>query len=292
MRGGPHVRDWMPAFWLAYDAAHAAARPGEALFSRFFKPRLALYRAAGLAPEPALVDQWLRRFAPMAAHARARSARMPAALQAQLATFQAAFPDFDQRPVAVHFLPSLFQFDAHLEPCGATLPLYIGIDGILYYHGADPGTAVLFSHELFHLYQAQHNPGAMLDPAPPLHALLWSEGTATYASQLLNPRATRGELLFDNGPLLHLAPGTAARIAADLLLQCDSAQDADVQRYFSTGYRGDIPPRSGYLIGLDIAAHAHAGGMTPQRMAALPSAAAREVVRRRLQQLSSGQTRP
>ena len=286
--------DLMPAFWRAYDASAAHSRRAEALLALFFTPHRALYEGAGLAPEPALAQQWLRRFDTMAPLARRRSATLPALFQVQLDGFQARFPDFDAAATAVYFLPSLFQFDAHLEPWDGALPLFIGIDGILYHHGADADPAVLFSHETFHLYQGQRNPDQMLDPAPPLHALLWSEGTATYASGLLNPQASRRGILFDHGGLLDpgpapdSAPELMAAVAAELLHRCDSTLDEDTARYFSVGYRGNIPPRTGYLIGLAIADSVSAG-MTPAQMAALPPTDARTLVLRHLQLLSGRQ---
>lgn len=175
-------------------------------------------------------------------------------------------------------MPSLLNFDAHLEPDGHALPLFFGPDGIVYYHGAGADLGVLFSHEMFHCYQGQMNPSMCLDPKAPVFVSLWMEGTATYASERLDPDADQLHVLLDDRTLARTDPATLRRVAQALLQRIDATDDASQQMFFSTGdHGGDWPARVGYFVGLQIARRLGATLSLPQ-MAALPAPRVREVL--------------
>lgn len=90
--------------------------------------------------------------------------------------FLGAFPDFDKAAAATFLIPSLFQFDAHLEPSDGQLPLFFGMDGIVKYHGENANLSVLFAHETYHCYQSQKNPSVMMADKAPLFAVRWPLG--------------------------------------------------------------------------------------------------------------------
>ena len=272
--------DLMPAFWAIYDDGRD--RPTDArlrhLSAGFFEPHAADYRRAGIKLQPARIASWLPRFDASAADVRAVHARFARDYQPHLDAFRHALPDFDPASSPVTLMPSLFNFDAHLEPDGHALPLFFGPDGIVRYHGADADLGVLFSHEMFHCYQGQMNPSMCLDPKAPVFASLWMEGTATYASERLDPDADQLHVLLDDRTLARTDPATLRRVAQALLQRIDATDDASQQMFFSTGdHGGDWPARVGYFVGLQIARRLGTTLSLPQ-MAALPAPRVREVL--------------
>jgi len=245
--------DLMPDFWQAYDQANAAVDRAQALQESFFAPHAGVYAAAGLKTGTERIARWLPDFDAMAADVRRLMAGFPAIHAAHARRFAEAFPDFDQARAPIYLLPSLFSFDGHLEPGGDVLPLFIGADGMVRYHGPTPDLAVFLDHESFHLYQSQLAPAAMLDPAPAVYVMLWTEGAATYVSERLNPNAALLHVLLDDAHLADADATTRRELAAALLASLDSTQEADALRFFSAGQKGPLPARGGYLIGLEVA---------------------------------------
>lgn len=245
--------DLMPDFWRAYARAEGAADRAAALQDAFFTPHAAVYAAAGLKTGSERIARWLPGFDAMAADVRGVVADFPAIHAAHARRFAREFPDFDRARAPIYLLPSLFAFDGHLEPGSQTLPLFIGADGLVRFHGSSPDLAVFLDHESFHLYQSQLAPTAMLDPAPPVYVMLWTEGTATYVSERLNPDAALLHVLLDDARLAGADAGTRRELAAALLASLDSTQEADALRFFSAGEKGPLPARGGYLIGLEVA---------------------------------------
>lgn len=273
------LNDLMPPFWRAYDASARllpAALRAERLYSAYFEPMTATYRRAGTGRiEPPLVARWLASFDPIAPAVRSLHAGFAASYAGHLARFAEAFPDFDAQASPVALLPSLFRFDAHLEPDGASLPLFFGPDGIVRYHGAGADLGVLFSHEIFHCYQAQKNPAISLDPHAPVYASLWLEGVATWVSERLNPGASLLHVLLDDEALYRRGPQTLRRVARALLDRLDSREDADQAAFFSSGAAAEWPARAGYYVGLRVARRV-GETLAPAAMAALPAPFVRE----------------
>ena len=252
----PGYADLMPAFWRAYAQAAGAPDRVQALQDAFFTPHAEVYAAAGLKPDAARIARWLPQFDAMADDIRRVVAGFPAVYAGHARRFAEAFPDFDRARAPIYLLPSLFSFDGHLEPKGEQLPLFIGADGLVRYHGTSPDLAVLLDHESFHLYQSQLAPAAMLDPAPPVYVMLWTEGAATYVSEKLNPDAALLHVLLDDTRLAGADAGTRRELAAAILASLDSTQEADALRFFSAGAEAKVaswPARGGYLIGLEVA---------------------------------------
>ena len=285
--------DLMPAFWRSYDAmpdAPAAERAAR-LVKEFFAPNDALYRRSGLkqAVSAEAVARWFLRFDPLADAVRATHARFADGYRANLARLRAALPDFDPTVSPVFLMPSLFRFDGHLEPDGKSLPLFFGPDGIVRYHGMEPDTAVLFAHELFHCYQGQRNPAMALDPHMAVCANLWIEGTATFASERLNPGASLGHVLLDDDAMLRDGPAAAPRIATALLAALDATDAATLESFFDAGWHGDAwPRRGGYYVGYLVAKRLAEGGMSLREMAGLPAPQVRERVAGALHAIADG----
>lgn len=279
--------DLMPAFWAGYDA-HRGEDPAarvRSLVDGFFRDHADTYRRAGMKRlSPLEIEHWLARFDEIADGVRTVHRRFAQDHAANLARFRAALPDVDGRASPITLLPSVMHFDAHLEPDGQSLPLFFGPDGIVRYHGADADIAVLFAHELFHCYQGQKNPAMSLDPAAPVFAALWMEGTATYASERLVPGASPLRVLLDDHALAEADDATLRRAARALAARLDATDEASQAMFFETNQRGlEWPSRMGYALGLRIARSAGAT-MTLPAMAALPAPRVREVVERGLRE--------
>lgn len=287
---GDGFLDLMPEFWAAYDGHRGedVAVRADRLVDGFFSKHEDTYRQAGVMVRTKDVAQWLPGFDGRAEGARVVHKRFAHDYAGNLGRFRAQLADFDGRASPVTLLPSLMHFDAHLQPDGPRLPLFFGPDAIVYFHGADADLSVLFSHELFHCYQGQRNPSMCLDPAAPLYVSLWMEGTATYASERLNPDASPLQVLLDDPALLH-ADASAMRAAAQAMLaHLDAADDATQSLFFQAGHHGEgWPPRAGYAVGLQIARSLGATMSLPQ-MAACPSTRVREMLAQALGRVGDG----
>ncbi len=279
--------DLMPDFWTVYGDPSRENLPERAqrLFDGFFRKHHDVYRLAGVEVKLDDVVRWLPGFDGRAPGAHVVHMRFARDYAGNLGRFRSALPDFDDRASPVTLLPSLMHFDAHLQPNGTSLPLFFGPDAIVYLHGADADLAVLFSHELFHCYQGQMNRAMCLDPAAPLYASLWMEGTATYASERLNPGTTPQRVLLDDATLAHLEISSMRAAAQAMLSHLDARDEATQSLFFETGHHGEgWPPRVGYAIGLQIARGLGVAMSLPQ-MAALPAPGVRETLAHALQRL-------
>ncbi len=278
----------MPDFWLAYDAGRARELPARAqkLVDLFFQPHAAEYRQAGVDATIRRVTTWLPQFDAIAVDVRALHERFTTTYARNLTRFRTALPDFDGRASPVVLLPSLYHFDAHLQPDGQRLPLFFGPDGIVRFHGPGADLGVLFAHELFHCYQAQKNPSMSLDEHAPVFASLWIEGVATYASERINPDAPLLHVLLDDTRLAGIATPTLKEVAQSLITHLDATDDAAQTPFFDRGYRGDWPPRTGYYVGL-LAARKLGESMTLRQMAELPTPRVREFLEQALRAIAT-----
>ena len=276
----------MPDFWRAYDAGREAPDRAAALIQAFFEPHAELYAGAGLKPTAARVGKWLAGFDPLAADVRRLTARFPALYAGHVRHFAAALPDFRPDQAPIYLMPSLFAFDGHLQPWRDRVPLFVGLDGVVRYHGAGADLSVFLDHEAFHLYQAQANPDLSLDPAPPIYASVWIEGAATYVSSRLNPGAALLHVLLDDAPLAQAGPGVIRTGARDLLERLDSTADADQLRFLSAGYAGPSPARLGYRLGFEIARRA-ARSLSLAEMARVGRKPLRDLMQRQLEVLAT-----
>jgi len=277
--------DLMPDFWRAYDAAQVEPDRAASLVQSFFDPNAEIYAGAGVKVDASRVAKWLPGFDPMAADVRRLTTRFPDLYAGHVRHFARAFPDFRRDQAPIYLMPSLFRFDGHLQPWRGKLPLFIGLDGVARYHGADADLSVFLDHEAFHLYQAQAMPGLSLEATTPLFAAIWQEGVATYVSSRLNPEASRLHVLLDDKPLAEAAPEAVAAGAREALARLDSTADEDQARFLSAGYKGPGPARLGYRLGFEVAERA--GRHMPLRaMARLPRTPLRALMARELKVLA------
>jgi hypothetical protein len=250
------IIDLMPDFWSVYDPVAKAPIKDQsaALTQRFFAVHKALLARAGIHHLDAeIIEAWLGKVSPMIPAIRRLHRRFANDYGAYTRRFVGAFPDFDKAAAPTFLIPSLFHFDAHLEPSDGQLPLFFGMDGIVKYHGENANLSVLFAHETYHCYQSQKNPSVMMAHKVPLFAGLWVEGGATWVSEKLNPNASVLNVLLDDKALAAMTGGQIKITANTMLAKFDSTEDADAASFFSAGRTGAWPARAGYLFGLHIA---------------------------------------
>jgi hypothetical protein len=166
--------------------------------------------------------------------------------------FIKTFPDFHPERKTIYLTLSRFRFDGKV-PHDRLDSLLLAFDGIAKFHGAKAPVAVIFSHELFHLYHFQINPPPADPDQLPLYRLIWQEGLACYVSSTLNPTAPLSDVLFD--PRLATdGPKFVKPVAHQLLMDLSSTDDVQTAQYLTYRVSNAIPPRMGYLIGYLIVA--------------------------------------
>lgn len=250
--GGPHIIDIMPAFWTFESAPHTSLSAQDASFRELvLDPNPDVYGLSEFRRNVTEdgIEDYLQKVQPYLPAMRKLSAEVRGEVGAAEGRFLATFPDFDA-DVTVVYLPSFLHFDGQTTRLrNGKLAVLFGIDGIVRFHGEDADLGVLFSHELFHAYHNQVNPDLTKQHA--LYAELWQEGLATYVSAQLNPAATERVVLLDPR-LADADPGLVPDIARLFLQKFDSTSDDDAKEFFNYGYKGSLPPRSGYLLGYRV----------------------------------------
>lgn len=151
--------------------------------------------------------------------------------------------------ISVYILPSMLSFNGRVAfvPDSSKKALFIGID---YIADTNENLSILFSHEYFHLYhdgkwQNDADKAIMANP-------LWTEGFATYVSELLNPTASETDIL--------MAPDLAEKcknkvfrqaLAQEFLPLLETDGKDTYNNWFSMG--GDTKPyRRGYCLGYHV----------------------------------------
>ena len=297
----PGLHDLTPEFWRFYDANPPdVVAPGErvrALLQPVFDANADIYRSAGFGPkaahgliDPEAVTAWLAVFDPLASAARRLSESFPSAWRAHAARFAAQFPRAE-RMVRVYGLMSLCAFDLedrnrHGRPC-----LFVGVDGVALLDGPGADMAALLDQQGFRRYQAQANPSLWPSTTAPLWTCIWREGLASYAASKLNPDLGRAAVLMDAG-LANLAPERVRQLAADLVPALETTDPAHRARFLSAAGQaseaaGDMPARSGYLLGYLLAEHA-GRSLSLDALARLPAPKAHLFVKHQLSVIAHG----
>lgn len=166
--------------------------------------------------------------------------------------FMQAFPDFRPSGTTVYLTVSRFRFDGKV-PHDHRNSLLFALDGVAKFHGGNAPVAVIFSHELFHLYHFQINPPPADPDQIPLYRLIWQEGLACYVSSRLNPTALLPDIVFDPR-LAAEGPKLVKSVSRELLKDLESTDDLPTGEYLNYRKTGATPSRMGYLIGYQIAA--------------------------------------
>lgn len=254
----PQVVDVMPAFWAVQAEIGSMKTTADAIRrfrQRIIEPHWAIYSKDQFKKDVTDegIAQYLGRVQVHLDAMRSLSAKIGSQTSAASKRFAQAFPQFDSA-VSITYLPSFYRFDGQVTRLDGEPAVLFGLDGIAKYHGADADLGVLFSHELFHVHHARTSPALFADEEhAPLYIGVWIEGLATYVSERLNPQASTLQILLDDQALLDRGMPIAGDIAALILEHFDSTRPEDTRRFLSFGEQGEIPGRSGYLIGYLVA---------------------------------------
>jgi hypothetical protein len=190
--------------------------------------------------------------------AAARNLQSDIPIQAK--RLRAIFPEAPAHPlVQLVLAPNL---DAKSGVLGNGTPVLVfAVDTLVLEH-AD--MSIIFPHELFHLYHAEHahiqNDGVM--PGAYLTLPLFAEGLATYVSSVLSPGHSDGQLLLQND-LGELPVSRLPEIAGRFLADADQkAVDPVHPEAFARWFMGSkenrqpgLPNRAGYWLGLQVIRH-------------------------------------
>ncbi|MBM3620422.1 MAG: hypothetical protein FJX20_07005 [Alphaproteobacteria bacterium] len=245
------VADLMPRFWPVYDSARhepVEAR-AKAIVVGYFQPTLDVQQGAGIGRVD--LARWLAIFDPVADEVRRLSTAFPGIWREQVERFGRQLPDAtSDAPVTI--MLSFLNFDARVRLWGNRLALFVGLDGVVHIHGRGADLAVLLDHESFHLYHHQVNPSLILPGGDTIWLGIWKEGLAVYACGVLDPGRSRLQILLGDRELAAITPDLLRKIARELPPVLAATDGQTRARYLSYGYRGDIPARSGYALGLAI----------------------------------------
>ena len=293
------VRNVGPAFLAFWEASYnkpedervelfmdLVVSPNLELFGASVLDKLSLVGEGASSSPRDTVAKYLKDVAPYVPRMRAIVDSVKRDFAGYARNFSATFPDFAPKS-PVYFTVSLFNFDGATRSVGGHTALLFGIDGIARFHAADENLKVLFDHELFHQYHDQIWPQASADDLP-LWMSLWEEGLATYVSQRMNPDASEGQVLLDRDLAARVQP-VLPRVAKELLDNLDSSDPKEYAAFFYfRNERDDLPPRSGYFVGLRVA-QALGSTRTLQQLAALRGPELEDAVRRALRGLAVAQ---
>jgi hypothetical protein len=195
-------------------------------------------------------------------------------------TADSADPILSTPAAGVTLLPSFFWFDARVRIIPSGPALFVGLDGVVRVHGENADLAILLDHESFHLYHHQVNASLLLPGGDPLWLGIWKEGLAVHACAVLRPGASRKEVLLGDANLAAIDAALLRRVAGEVLPVLGASTGEARARYLSYGYRGDIPARSGYVLGLEIAARVAARrGLGLPALARLPASEVEIILR-------------
>jgi hypothetical protein len=167
--------------------------------------------------------------------------------------FLATFPDC-RCDAAIEFGPSFLQFDGHdYKDRGGQVHMLFGVDTIAVLHEPEDMPA-FFTHELFHVYHRQLMGSHIPRANRVTWWVMWDEGLATYASQRLNPTLDAQHVLWFPRDIVRQMETSGARAHAAKLMIADF--DKSNTRWFDAGRSapGDLPPRTGYYMGYELAA--------------------------------------
>lgn len=278
------VTDLMPRFWPVYDSSRdePILTRAKAIIAGYFQPHLDAQQGAGIGQVD--LARWLAIFDPISDEVRRLSTAFPQIWREQVERFRQHLPDAGD-DARVTIMLSFLNFDARVRLWQDKLALFVGLDGVVAIHGRGADLAVLLDHESFHLYHHQVNPSLILPGGDTIWLGIWKEGLAVYACRVLNPQRSRLQILLGDRDLAAITPETLRKIARELPPVLAATDGQARARYLSYGYRGDIPARNGYALGLAIAERV-ALGRSLGELARIPAPDIEKLVREEIAALA------
>ena len=245
----------MPRFWKFVDEARGkdSAETRRLFHEIVVAQDSAVFNGFAGGPADETLARWLRDVQPYLADTRRLDTRLASELPEYRASFMRAFPDARWDNTSVYFMPWFFISDAGTGqlPDGRQI-LVFGVDDIARYRGPESNLATVFHHELFHLHHFRAHPEWVGAGRGALYRAVWGEGLAEYVAEQLNPTASVEEVV--GAETVRGTQPRAAALAREILEQLDSTSGTVNRNYMSASpIRKDLPPRSGYYLGLLVA---------------------------------------
>jgi hypothetical protein len=269
--GNVRIHDLMPDFWLFWNAAknESPLQQLESWRSLYIQPNAALFAdlAAPCAKhfsDRSLETDYFPTLPQFISEIHSLQQAMPGIVADARQRIQKAFPDMAWSG-DIYIMASAECFNGRSQQIGGSNALLLGLDDIAEEH--ETNLPPLLDHELFHRYQHAF---FLFEPErdEPLWVRLWAEGMATYVARRLNPSATEQDTLWITEPVMKELKHRRAMLAADFLSRFSSESQHDAAVYFLDDRSQDpnIPPRTGYFLGLEVAEQL-ATRYPPQQMA-------------------------
>lgn len=255
-----HFIDLMREFWHFFDRAGGLPldEKVQLLKNTVIEPNLDCYSyVLGISNEG--LRQYIREIEPEINTLSSLQGEAVSRFSDTLGRFKNAFPGF-RTDFKIYLLPSLGLFKGMTVPHQGEIILLLGIDGLIGLN--DNQFQGYITHELFHAYHFQCIPsvrdGAELAfqtmKMPPLWALLWTEGLASFAVRILYPEIPEEEVLGWR-ELVDLTKPQLLGLAkeAQRVLKSDSLQDISGFFYFPREDDPNFPTGCGYYMGMLVA---------------------------------------
>lgn len=242
-----HVVDVMADFWAFWD--ETADLPPEsraqAFDRRVIRPHARAFRFVARSRKRRVHRAYVQAVPRIIPKMRAAYARVPEALERSWTRLLGAFPDM-RWTGEVYIMPTFGQFDGAVQGRPGHMSLVLGIETIAT-EESPTALDVLIVHEMFHLHHADAVPELGLA----LYERIWREGLAAYVSRELTGATTNDALL--EAELEQQARPLQATIAAEVRTKLQSKRAGDRARFLYGAKPNDLPARTGYFIGLEIA---------------------------------------
>lgn len=243
----------MDDFWKYWEKAERADIPTRTKLFRemVINPHKEIYEGFVNIDDEDLAG-YVRDIVPAIPRMRKITQKLDKELPEAVANFKKTFSDMNWTGTAV-FMPNYGTTDSGGGLINGKHYQMFGVDTIAIQYGENASLAVLFSHELFHIYHAQFHPeltGKKREKGEvPLYMLVWLEGLATYASHSLNPDASLEQIFLGQQKLQ--AEPKLPQLARKILDNFDNGSP-DVWKPFMSKGNDEIPTRSGYYVGYKI----------------------------------------
>jgi hypothetical protein len=209
--------------------------------------------------------------------------RFPTLINENQTAFREVFTDFDIGRIPVYAVPSLLQFDGQGAEVDGKPVLAFGMDMIVLLREQPnimPGivwtsnSRVLYAHEMFHIYQnaKQQVTPELFKSEATMANIVWNEGLATYASGVVNPKASDSELLKDSelAQKCHWRGDELMqkfKAVSRLKFASPEGQQAFHEWFMLSSKDKNLIPRAGYCVGLLLARRMVQSGLKVEQMA-------------------------
>ena len=295
------VVNLMPRYWAFRDstAGHSTAEQVAAFRRLVMAVEPRFYEQVIGTPSDERLGEYLSTMAPLDSSMRRVATEMVNAIPAAWGRLAGFFGDLAPG-VPIYVVPSVFQSNGQVRYVDDSVVVMLGPDVQTYVEvvidsGRGMSSEIGIVHELAHYHHWQVNPeiaraaksffraGAYSS----LYYNLWSEGFATWVARQLNPAQSLYSIL---GPGLDPArgPQLLPDLAKEFLRGFDSTREDDVRDlFYLSGRRKDIPLRSAYYVGFQVAAYL-AASRTPAQLARLGGDELRGGLRDALKAMAAG----